>query len=59
MLFNAHFEPMAFTIPGPRWGDAWRIEIDTREWEVPEDATLKAGDVFEVEARSVVVLRRA
>jgi len=59
VLFNAHFEPMAFTIPGPRWGDAWRIEIDTREWEVPEDATLKAGDVFEVEARSVVVLRRA
>ncbi|MGQ0617011.1 MAG: glycogen debranching protein GlgX [Acidimicrobiia bacterium] len=59
LLFNAHFEPVAFTLPQARWGEEWAIAIDTRTTFVDEDGPgLKAGDSIDVEARSLIVLRR-
>ncbi|HEV3226111.1 MAG TPA: glycogen debranching protein GlgX [Acidimicrobiales bacterium] len=59
LLFNAHHETMSFTLPQSRWGDAWVRDVDTRDGTTVEDDTMiKAGEELEVEARSMVVLRR-
>ena len=59
VLFNAHHEPVTFTVPSSRWGDGWTTVLDTREWTIEdEELPVKAGEDIEVEARSVVVLSR-
>ena len=59
LLFNAHYEPMAFTLPPARWGETWNTVLDTRDWTIDADGpTAKAGEEIEVEARSMVVLCR-
>ena len=59
ILFNAHYEPMTFTLPPARWGETWTIVLDTRDWTIDaERPAMKAGEDIEVEARSVVVLCR-
>jgi glycogen operon protein len=60
LLFNAHHEPIAFTLPEAQFGERWAVVIDTRTDDVTEEggASVKAGQAFDVEARSVVVLRR-
>ncbi|MEY2452933.1 MAG: isoamylase [Acidimicrobiaceae bacterium] len=59
LLFNAHHEPVTFTLPEPKWGDAWSVVIDTRDWAIEADGDpIKPGDTIEAEARSVVVLCR-
>jgi isoamylase len=60
VLFNAHFEPLDFTIPS-RWGDRWRVVLETAEPLPPAEdaaATAKAGESFRVEARALTLLRR-
>ena len=59
VLFNAHHEPITYALPVAKWGDTWLVVADTRSaaFEI-EETTLKAGDALDVEARSVVVLRR-
>src|SRR4051794_24559165 len=61
ILFNAHYEPIAFTLPTCPWGERWAKVIDTNE-PVPDfrDRTeLRAGEQIEVQAYSVIVLRRS
>jgi glycogen operon protein len=59
MLFNAHHEPVTFTVPPSRWGEAWQTEIDATGWVVePDQPAVKPGDAVEVEARSVLLLCR-
>ncbi len=64
IAFNAHHEPIRFTIPGTVYGDGWLVQLDTSDDQtgsvsVFEDATtLLPGVEFDVTARSVVVLRR-
>jgi isoamylase len=61
VVFNAHHEPLEWTAPGEPWGGAWELEIDTDRPGRPaaDDARpVKAGETFEVAARSVRVLRR-
>jgi isoamylase len=57
LLLNAHPEPVMWTLPKARWGKEWVVMIDTTAWEAPQER-LRAGDVREVEARSLVLLRR-
>jgi glycogen operon protein len=59
LLFNANHEDQEFTLPGERFGDAWRVELRT------DDLTgERAGEEFgpgaavHVVARSLVLLRR-
>jgi isoamylase len=59
MLFNAHHEPVTFTVPPSRWGDAWQTEIDATGWAgEPDQPAVKPGDAIDVEARSVLLLCR-
>ena len=60
MLFNAHHEDVAFTLPNQRFGPAWCSEIDTSAPdEEPGARRFEARDPVTVPARSVLVLRRA
>jgi glycogen operon protein len=58
LFFNAHHEPLEFTIP-VGLGEGWDVEIDTNDPLLFEDRVPKAGDRLRVESRSVVVLRRS
>jgi isoamylase len=60
ILFNAHFEAMAFKLPMSPWGDRWVKVIDTAK-PVPdlrEHHQIRAGEELRLEAHSMVVLRR-
>ncbi|HTJ74124.1 MAG TPA: glycogen debranching protein GlgX [Acidimicrobiales bacterium] len=57
MLFNAHWEPVKFTLPGERFGRSWRKEMSTSQAEWLDDIELvQAGESVVVEARSLVLL---
>jgi isoamylase len=59
ILFNAHHERVGFLLPSGGWGDSWSAEIDTSEPTLDEGVLVyKSGDTVDVEARSVMVLRR-
>ncbi|MDQ1445702.1 MAG: isoamylase, partial [Acidimicrobiaceae bacterium] len=57
VLFNAHFEPIDFTVPPAKFGEVWVKELDTAVGFV-DGGECKAGDTIAVESRSMVVLRR-
>jgi len=61
MLFNAHYEPMPFTLPKCPWGERWAKVVDTNDPipDLRDQKEFRAGDQIEVQAHSVVVLRRA
>jgi isoamylase len=61
LLFNANREPVTFTVPGPRFGAAWDVLIDTAA-PAPRPATeppvtLPSGQRVAVDGRSLMVLR--
>src|SRR3982074_2198545 len=58
VIFNAHSEPMTFTLPGERWGRRWAKLIDTANGDAPDAFEVKADDTLEVESRSMVLLMR-
>ncbi len=57
VLFNAWTEPVAFTLPGPKLGGAWTLELSTSEPE-RTGGELAPGASLEVEAHAVSLLRR-
>lgn len=57
VIFNAHHEPLNFTLPGIDWGEWWVKELDSRAGWLEEGSSIKAGTQIKVEARSLVVLR--
>jgi len=60
MLFNAHWEPVEFALPGPRFGLRWRREMTTAQAEWLADGEIhEAGGTVVVEARSLVLLCEA
>jgi isoamylase len=60
LLFNAHHEDLAFTLPLPRFGSSWTLELSTAEPEAaPGARSYLARRRVESPARSIVVLRRA
>lgn len=59
VIFNAHNEPLDFTLPGATWGDRWVKELDTATGWIDEEQSFEAGGLIKVESRSLVVLRHA
>ncbi|MCV7422667.1 glycogen debranching protein GlgX [Mycobacterium yunnanensis] len=60
MSFNAHHEPLDFTLPPKEFGSAWQPVIYTVEGAVMEGARpVPAGKPITIEARSVMVLQAA
>ena len=59
MCFNAHHEPIEFTLPPAEFGMAWDIVVDTAAGpgETAESATVKASGPVRVESRAMVVLK--
>ena len=57
LLFNAHYEPVTFQIPARRFGARWKLELSTADPHA-EERSFAARDPVEVEARSLLVLRR-
>jgi glycogen operon protein len=56
ILFNAHFDEIAFRLPARRFGTRWEIVISTGRCEAER---LTPGREVLVESRSLAVLRRA
>jgi glycogen operon protein len=59
VLYNAHYEPLAFILPKADWGKEWKVVLDTNK-PLPEEEehVYKPGDEMPVESRSLKVLRR-
>ncbi|MEV6973602.1 glycogen debranching protein GlgX [Kitasatospora sp. NPDC093806] len=60
LLFNAHFEPLEFTVPAGH-GQEWQVVVDTALPRLPapgERVRVKAGDTLWLTDRSLMVLQR-
>jgi glycogen operon protein len=57
VLFNAHYEPIEFTLPEERFGKRWIRTVDTAD-TLAEGDQVDADQKVPVDARSLVVLRR-
>ncbi|MGW9042660.1 glycogen debranching protein GlgX [Streptomyces lydicus] len=58
LLFNAHYEPLGFTVP-KGLGPWWSVVVDTAIPYVEYRSLVKAGATVEVEARALLVLRQS
>jgi len=59
VLLNAHHDPVPFVLPGPAFGAAWRVVMDTAAPTfATEGAPHAAGTAFPLAARAVAVLRQ-
>ena len=36
LCVHAGAEPLDFTVPDARWGEAWTVEVDTRDWALDD-----------------------
>ncbi len=59
LLFNAHHEPLAFTMPAASFGGAWRVIIDTAAGLDLKTRPLEAEESITLPERTIVVLSRA
>jgi glycogen operon protein len=61
LCFNAHHEPLDFTLPPEEFGPAWVPVIDTTELKAAGDerSPLAAGATVRVGARAMIVLQAA
>jgi glycogen operon protein len=58
LCFNAHWETIGFTTPGPTFARRWQVVVDTALTYIPDEGgRIEAGRTIEVTDRSVVVLR--
>jgi glycogen operon protein len=58
LCFNAHYEPIEFTLPPAEFGAAWVPVIYTADTTVAEEAKpVTAGATVSVDARAVMVLQ--
>jgi len=58
VLFNAHYEPMVFTIPSRKPGRTWKKVFDTQVVAIPDSAPVyQESEQISLESRSLVVLQ--
>ena len=57
LAFNAHHEPLDFTLPSSDYAQAWTVVLDTAEMGEVQPTEVKPGDTVHVDARAIVVLR--
>jgi glycogen operon protein len=59
VIFNAGYEPLTWTVPGPEWGRRWAVDLDTANPKVgvSKRVATKANDEIYVLERSMLVLR--
>ena len=59
LCFNGHDEDLDFVVPGGIYGSEWEACLDTADPEGNTDLVVRVGDKITLEARSLIVLRRA
>ncbi|MCX7701705.1 MAG: glycogen debranching protein GlgX, partial [Gemmataceae bacterium] len=58
VLYNAHYEPIPFTLPAVGPGQRWEVLLDTTRTEEPDPAPrLHGGKAYPLQGRSVVLCR--
>lgn len=59
LLLNAHHEPLPFTLPAHKRGVRWQPVLDTAatKYRKKRVALLKGGECYDLETRSLVLLR--
>jgi glycogen operon protein len=58
VLLNAHEQVVPFILPAHEARVRWELVLDTRAWELEEGGrTFRAGEIYDLEARSLAVLR--
>ena len=58
LMFNAHHEPVDFTLPAASFGEAWAVVVDTSTEVGERRERFTAGSPVKVEGRSILVLSR-
>ena len=63
VMFNAHQEPLEFTLPETKWGDEWTVVLDTAEdtdhmSEEEPGPEVQAGAHMPIQPWSLVLLQR-
>ena len=58
LIFNAHYEPIMFTLPDERYGKKWRLVVDTHNPKGPE-LNYEAGFMITAQSRSFLMLMSA
>ena len=57
LIFNAHDQPLTFTLPAAYWGQRWGLELNTDAGWAESVEVFEAGSDITAEARSLMVLR--
>ena len=55
LIFNAHYEPIMFTLPDERYGRKWQLVVDTHNPDEPE-LSYEAGFMITAQSRSFLML---
>ena len=55
LIFNAHYEPIMFTLPDERYGHKWQLVVDTHNPNGPE-LSYEAGFMITAQSRSFLML---
>ena len=58
LIFNAHYEPIMFTLPDERYGRKWQLVVDTHNPNGPE-LSYEAGFMITAQSRSFLMLMSA
>jgi len=57
IIFNAHSESIPYQLPKDKYGAEWELVLTTHNSGQQEAEHFKAGEVMEIEGRSVVLLK--
>jgi isoamylase len=55
IVFNAHYEPVSFTLPRCAGGTRWSLRIDTNVEQPAANSTFETGDAYETTAHSLLL----
>ena len=58
LIFNAHYEPIMFTLPDERYGRKWQLVVDTHNLNEPA-LSYEAGFMITAQSRSFLMLMSA
>ena len=58
LIFNAHYEPIMFTLPDERYGRKWQLVVDTHNPSEPA-LSYEAGFMITAQSRSFLMLMSA
>ena len=57
IIFNAHSDSIAYHLPRKKYGTQWELVLSTHDCDQQERQRYNAGEVMEIEGRSVVLLK--